>query len=120
MLIGGKRHLAMAAGRADGQERVAWPSPLAESTERMPAMRGRRVSVLATGDPMHFGIGATLAGRVPPEEMTIVPHVSAFSLAAARLAWPLDDVDALSLHGRPVEQLALARRARRAAPDPRA
>ena len=73
----------------------------------MLAMRGRRVTVLATGDPMCFGIGATLAGRVAPEEMTIVPHVSAFALAAARLVWPLDRVTMLSVHGRPIEQLAL-------------
>ncbi len=70
-------------------------------------MRGRRVCVLATGDPMFFGVGATLAARVPCEEMTIVPERSAFSLAAARLAWPLETTTVLSLHGRPVEKLSL-------------
>jgi precorrin-6Y C5,15-methyltransferase (decarboxylating) len=62
--------------------------------------------VLATGDPMQFGIGATLARHVPPDEMIVVPGVSAFSLAAARLAWPLDRVAMLTLHGRPVDQLS--------------
>jgi precorrin-6Y C5,15-methyltransferase (decarboxylating) len=71
------------------------------------AMRGRRVCVLATGDPMHFGIGATLSEFVRPEEMTVVPAASAFALAAARLGWPLDDVATLSVHGRPVAALAL-------------
>jgi precorrin-6Y C5,15-methyltransferase (decarboxylating) len=104
LLIGGERHLAMVP--ADGRERLAWPSPLSRLVECIPAMRGRRVCVLATGDPMLFGIGATLARCVPPEEMTIVPGVSAFSLAAARLAWPLDRVAMLTLHGRPVDQLS--------------
>ena len=105
VLIGGERHLAMIP--ANGAERLAWPSPVSNLVERIPKMRGRRVCVLATGDPMQFGIGATLARHVPAEEMTVVPGVSAFALAAARLAWPLDRVEKINLQGRPVEQLAL-------------
>src|SRR5687768_84961 len=108
VLIGGDRHLAMAAapGAENGRERIAWPAPLSRLVERIPQMRGRRVCVLATGDPMSFGIGTTLARHVAPEEMTILPGVSAFTLAAARLAWPLDRTACLTLHGRPVDLLA--------------
>jgi precorrin-6B C5,15-methyltransferase / cobalt-precorrin-6B C5,C15-methyltransferase len=105
VLIGGKRHLAMVP--ESNAERRCWPTPLLDLVERIPAMRGRRVCVLATGDPMHFGIGATLATCVPSEETTIVPNLSAFSLAAARLQWPLESAALLTLHGRPVEKLAL-------------
>ena len=105
ILIGGARHLAMLP--ADGRERLAWPSPMCQLVDRIPKMRGRRVAVLASGDPMWFGIGATLARRVAPAEMTIVPAPSTFSLAAARLGWALDETAAISLHGRPVEALAL-------------
>ena len=109
VLIGGERHLAMIPARDDtGEaERLAWPSPIAPLVERIPKMRGRRVCVLATGDPMRFGIGATLARLVAPEEMSILPGISAFALAAARLLWPLDSVETINLQGRPVEQLAL-------------
>src|SRR5262249_3616948 len=62
----------------------------------------------ATGDPMHFGIGVTLAKRVAREEIAIHPHRSAFSLAAARLAWPLAEVECLTFHGRPIELLTAA------------
>jgi precorrin-6Y C5,15-methyltransferase (decarboxylating) len=103
VLIGGDRHLAMVPD--DGRERLAWPSPLSPMLERIVAMRGRRVAVLATGDPMHFGIGATLARHVPPDEMTVVPHVSAFALAAARLIWPIEQTAIVTLHGRPLETL---------------
>jgi precorrin-6Y C5,15-methyltransferase (decarboxylating) len=104
VLVGGARHLAVIQGCARrNQERLCWPSPLSDMVERIAAMRGRRVCVLATGDPMHFGIGATLSRRIAAEEMTIVPGLSAFALAAARLAWPLDGVTALSVHGRPLE-----------------
>jgi len=61
--------------------------------------------VLATGDPMHFGIGVALARRVPAAEMTIIPAPSAFSLACARLGWPLPEVATLTLHGRPRDLL---------------
>ncbi len=62
--------------------------------------------VLATGDPMHFGIGVALARRVPAEELAVHPHVSAFSLAAARMRWPLADTECLTIHGRPLDLLA--------------
>ncbi len=79
-----------------------WSSPLSEMVERVLGWRGRRVVILATGDPMHYGIGATMARRLSVDEMTVVPAPSAFSLAAARLGWPLQDVETISLHGRPV------------------
>lgn len=105
VLVGGERHLAMIP--PDGRERHAWPKPLASLVPRILAMRGRNVCILSTGDPMQFGIGATLAAHVPAEEMRIVPSLSAFTLAAARLAWPMDRVTCLSLHARPVEPVAL-------------
>ncbi|MGQ7793344.1 precorrin-6y C5,15-methyltransferase (decarboxylating) subunit CbiE [Faunimonas sp. B44] len=105
ILVGGERHLAMVP--PDGRERIAWPSPLSVLVERIGTLRGRRITVLATGDPMHFGIGTTLARHVPADEMIVIPGLSAFSLAAARLAWPLDRTAMLTLHGRPLETLAL-------------
>lgn len=106
VLVSSKRHLDRMPAVPGRQERIVWTAPLAETTDRVLAMRGRRVAVLATGDPMHFGIGATVAGRVSPEEVTVVPHVSSFALAAARMLWPLDDVALISVHGRPVARAA--------------
>ena len=104
VLAGGHRHLAMVPPGA--AERLAWQSPFADNLPRLDALRGRRVCLLASGDPMWFGIGATLAGRYPAAEVTVAPHPGAFSLAAARLGWPLQDVHCLSIHGRPLEALA--------------
>jgi precorrin-6Y C5,15-methyltransferase (decarboxylating) len=107
LLVGGERHLAMVPTRAEGScERLVWPSPLLDMVDRIAAMRGRRVCVLATGDPMHCGIGATLARKIAPEEMIVVPGISAYSLAAARLGWPLERSTLVTLHGRPVETFA--------------
>lgn len=106
ILVGGARHLAMVPD--DGREKIEWPSPLLAIVERLRGLRGQKVCVLASGDPQWFGIGSTLGRAFSSDEMRIVPGQSAFSLAAARLAWPIDDVCCMTLHGRPVELLRTA------------
>ncbi len=106
LLVGGERHLAMVPER-DGQQRQTWTRPLSDLVARIHAYKGRRVTVLATGDPMWFGIGVTLAKHVPAAEMLILPQAGAFSLAAAKLGWALDAAECITLHGRPLDLLAL-------------
>jgi precorrin-6Y C5,15-methyltransferase (decarboxylating) len=101
VLFGGKRVLALVP--EDGRERVSWPSPLSAVMDDIQRRRGQRVCVLATGDPLHYGVGVTLAKEIPCEEMTVIPAPSAFSLACARLGWSRGEVETLTLHGRPLE-----------------
>ena len=105
VLVGGARHLGMVPDH--GAERIRWERPLTVTIDAIAAQRGRRVTVLASGDPMWYGIGVALSRRFPREEMAIVPQPSAFSLAAARLGWPLADCAAITLHGRPLDTLRL-------------
>jgi precorrin-6Y C5,15-methyltransferase (decarboxylating) len=105
VLVGGARHLASAPHH--GAERIVWGRPLTRTIDAIQARRGQRVAVLASGDPMWYGIGVALSCRFPREELTILPQRSAFSLAAARLGWPLADCAAISLHGRPLDTLRL-------------
>jgi precorrin-6B C5,15-methyltransferase / cobalt-precorrin-6B C5,C15-methyltransferase len=87
-------------------ERVTWPSPLVPALPGLlEAHRGRRIAVLASGDPMFHGIGTTLLRLVGAEGVRVVPHPSSVSLAAAHLGWALQDVDVLSLVTAPVEEL---------------
>ena len=79
-------------------ERIAWPSPL------LPALPGlfeahpaRPACVLASGDPMFHGIGATLVRLLGADRVRVLPHPSSASVAAARLGWPLATTDVLSL-----------------------
>ena len=69
------------------------------------ARRGERVCVLASGDPFLHGVGVTLSRLVPPGSMCVYPAPSAFSLAAARLGWPLQETTCLSVHGRSVDNM---------------
>jgi precorrin-6Y C5,15-methyltransferase (decarboxylating) len=98
VLVGGRRQLALVAH--ERAERLAWRRPLEATFDDLEARRGRKVVVLASGDPMCFGVGEALARRFAPGEMRVLPAPSAFSLVCARLGWSLRDVECLSVHGR--------------------
>lgn len=102
LVVGGARHLELASSLIRG-ERLAWPSPLHKAFDQIGARRGTSVVVLASGDPFNYGVGKQLVERFAVEEMLCVPQPSAFSLAAARLGWALQDVAQVSLHGRALE-----------------
>jgi precorrin-6B C5,15-methyltransferase / cobalt-precorrin-6B C5,C15-methyltransferase len=102
LVCGGKRHLELADSLITG-ERHQWLSPLERSVEFIAAARGRKVCVLASGDPFLFGMGATLSRTIDRSEMSVIPAPSSFSLAASRLGWPLQDLALVSLHGRPLD-----------------
>ncbi len=100
VLIGSARLLAKLPDTAS--ERLLWPEPFSEVVNRIRPLRGRSTVVLATGDPLNYGVARKLLEIVPASEITVVPGISAFSLAAARMGWSLPDTDTLTLHGRPV------------------
>jgi len=99
-LIGGARHLAMIPPGAS--QRKEWDTPLAQTIDWITTLKGRRMVVLASGDPMWFGVGNALLRAVPIAEVLVLPSPSAFSLACARLGWSVADSDCLTLHGRPL------------------
>jgi precorrin-6Y C5,15-methyltransferase (decarboxylating) len=102
LVVGGKRHLALASGLIRGRT-LAWPSPIGEAMPEIEKHRGRPVVVLASGDPFHYGVGDLLLRSIPAAETLCLPQSSAFSLAASRLGWSLQDVALVSLHGRALE-----------------
>jgi len=102
LVVGGARHLELAGELIKGR-RLAWPSPMTDAFSEIERDRGRAVVVLASGDPFHFGVGKQLAEFVPAEEFLCLPQPSAFSLAAARMGWSLQDVSLVTLHGRALQ-----------------
>ncbi len=103
IIIGGDRHHRLS--NAVTAERISWPSPFSDLIDQLVSYRGRRVVVLATGDPLWYSVGARIGRTIPPEQITYHPQLSAFQLAAARMGWSLADVETLTVHGRPVEQM---------------
>ncbi|PLW78630.1 precorrin-6y C5,15-methyltransferase (decarboxylating) subunit CbiE [Cohaesibacter celericrescens] len=100
-IIGGQRHLAMIADDlTPDAERIVWPSPFSKIYAELEKIRGQQVVILASGDPMCFGIGGTLTRHFDRSEMRVLPAPSSFSLAASRLGWPLNKTSQLTIHGR--------------------
>jgi precorrin-6Y C5,15-methyltransferase (decarboxylating) len=102
LVIGGKRHLALADPLIKGR-RLSWPSPIGDVLPQIDKVRGHPVAVLASSDPFHYGVGDLLMRAVSADETLCLPQPSSFSLAAARLGWSLQDVTPVSLHGRALE-----------------
>lgn len=104
IVFGGARHLALARPLIRGEPKQ-WPSPFSLAPSEVVSLRGRRVCVLASGDPFFYGVGATLAAHVAADETWVVPAPSAFSLAASRLGWAMQDSVLLSVHGRALDRV---------------
>ena len=107
LLYGGARHLDLIPNFGSSATRIPWPSPMAPAVQQiLTEYRGkRRVAVLASGDPMLHGVGVPLTRDLVVSEFRVIPQVSAFSLACARLGWPIAETTLVTLVNRPVEQL---------------
>lgn len=100
VIFGGPRHLALVGAGARGRE---WPVPF--DVAPVLALRGRRVVVLASGDPFWFGAGSSLVPHLAAGEWLSLPAPSTFALAASRLGWRLEETACLGLHAAPFERL---------------
>ncbi|WP_374193054.1 precorrin-6y C5,15-methyltransferase (decarboxylating) subunit CbiE [Streptomyces sp. AV19] len=108
VVVAGPRQLALLPPDC-AAERVAWPSPLRPAVPGLlAAHEGRRMCVLASGDPMFFGIGRALAEELGPDRLRVLPHPSSASYACARLGWPLEETEVVSLVGRPLAAVGAA------------
>jgi precorrin-6Y C5,15-methyltransferase (decarboxylating) len=103
VIVGSARQLALVS-EAPGVKR-AWPSPIDGLVDELVAGIDASVCVLASGDPMLHGIGATLARRLGAGRLAVYPHPSACALACARLGWPAAEVELVSAVGHPPEVL---------------
>ncbi|MFC9858501.1 MULTISPECIES: precorrin-6y C5,15-methyltransferase (decarboxylating) subunit CbiE [unclassified Streptomyces] len=108
VLIGGERQLGLLPPSCTGR-RVPWPSPLRPAVPRLlAAHRGSAIAVLASGDPMFYGIGRALTEELGAGALHVLPHPSSVSYACARLGWPVEDTEVVTLVGRPAARLAAA------------
>lgn len=104
IVMGPPRHLGLLPAQT-AQTRIEWPVPFADGIAQLLELRGRKVAVLASGDPFWFGAGSVLTKRLSSDEWLAFPGASSFSLAASRLGWPLENTHCLGLHAAPLERL---------------
>lgn len=100
IVFGGQRHLALAGVADKGR---AWPVPF--SIAPVLELRGRRVAILASGDPFWHGAGGSIAAHLTAGEWQTYPAPSVFSLAAATLGWRIEETACLGLHAAPFARL---------------
>jgi precorrin-6Y C5,15-methyltransferase (decarboxylating) len=103
VLVGGERHHQLVAEHP--AERIVFRSDASALAERVAqlAQTGRRVVVLASGDPLFFGVGPALTARLGRDQIEVHPNLGSVQLAFARLGEPWHDAAVLSAHGRPLE-----------------
>ncbi|MGH3451029.1 MAG: precorrin-6y C5,15-methyltransferase (decarboxylating) subunit CbiE, partial [Haloechinothrix sp.] len=105
VLFGSPRQLELVPDNT--ADRIAWPSPLLPRLDALLAEHtGRRICVLASGDPLLSGIGTTLVRRFGVEAVRILPAISSVSLARARLGWSFEETEVISSVGRSVHRVA--------------
>lgn len=110
LLFGSARQLALLPGPPEVPgRRSVWPTPLLPALPELFAATGdERVCVIASGDPLLYGIGARLVRLLGPDRVRVLPHASSVSLACAKLGWPVERTVVCSAVGRPVAAVRAA------------
>ena len=106
--VAGRRQTAHLSYFPDWQgERLEIDADLSRVIERLKQvhLQSSLYVVLASGDPLLYGIGRKLLENFSREELIFLPHVSSVQLAFARLKEPWEDAVIVSLHGRPMDML---------------
>lgn len=102
ILVGGERHLDMIESSA---RKISWGVGLNHGIDEIKANQDKEICVLATGEPLWFGIGTTLLRHIDKDHIQVHPTSGAFSLAAARMGWAIPDCVCMTIHGRALENL---------------
>ena len=100
VIAGSARQLALLPDLPGRQ--IPLPSPLLPQLDEL-VSANPGMCLLASGDPMLHGIGATLTRRLGTGKMRVLPAVSCVALACARLGWAEHEVDVVSVVSRRAE-----------------
>ncbi|MGB7802790.1 cobalt-precorrin-7 (C(5))-methyltransferase [Buttiauxella sp.] len=106
ILVGGARQLALFA-HCRGKTRLL-DSDLDGLILWLSEHLHQRVVVLASGDPLIYGIGKRLAACFPPEQLRIIPGISSIQYLCAKAAVDMNDLWITSSHGREPDFAAIA------------
>ncbi len=104
ILAGGKRHLSFFPDHA-AQKVVLDRNVEATLAGLKKSCRGKRVVVLASGDPNFYGVAPLVCKVFGKKNVSVLPNITAFQAACARVRENWEDAVFISLHGRPLSQL---------------
>lgn len=106
LLVGGERHLAFFPDLDTGKLPIKTSVQAVIEEIRQQLAAGRSIAVLASGDPLFYGIGGLLAKKLGADGVRIIPHFSSVQLAFSRMKESSQDAYIDSVHGRPMKGLA--------------
>jgi precorrin-6Y C5,15-methyltransferase (decarboxylating) len=99
VLIGGRRHLA--DFDSCSSDKIEIHKNIKEILDRLKHRPpSQKMVVLASGDPLYYGIGSLIVKTVGPDQVQIIPNVSAVAAAFAKIKESWQDAEVVSLHGR--------------------
>lgn len=104
ILFGGERHLEFF--QSHPAEKVVVKSNLKEVAAQINLLLGKkRMVVLASGDPLFYGIGKYILSKVERDKVEILPFTSSMQLAFAKIKESWEDAHLVSLHAKPMDDL---------------
>jgi len=101
LVIGSKRQLEVVQPSLDKQDTLLLPK-LNQLKTVIEESTASQVVVLASGDPLYYGIGRWLSKQFSAEQLRYYPAVSSIQAACHSIGLSLQDAKVISLHGRPV------------------
>jgi len=106
-VVGSERQLKVVAHLLDEDQKQKILPPLKALSQwlREEKLSESSFSILASGDPLYFGIGRWFLKHYPIDVLNFYPAVSSIQAACHEIGVALQDVEVLSLHGRPLAQI---------------
>lgn len=106
-VLGSHRQIAVIENLLMDQEIHHFPkfSELPNWVSSQQEMGNKEIVILASGDPLYFGIGRWFSQQYDQQQLRFYPAVSSIQAACHEIGLSLQDVDIISLHGRPLHSL---------------
>lgn len=106
VIIASNRQIEFVADLVSKQtEHCQYPSPIENLQSLIEYYGDKNIAILASGDPLFFGIGAWLSRHIPLEKLHFYSNISSIQAAFARIKQPWQQAKIISLHGRPLISL---------------
>lgn len=101
-IIGAPHQLEKVAHFNTQANKITYPSPFSALSEWLLAHQQQRIVLLASGDPLYYGLGDWLVRTVGREQLIFHANISSVQAAFHQLGLPWQDAETISLHGRPL------------------
>lgn len=105
VVVGGQRHLAFVPDFSG--ETLDWSNGVDATLDAMGTKLHLNIVVLASGDPLYFGVAKNVIERFGAARVQVLPVPGAVSLTCAAMGWSQADVQVVTVHGRALENLNL-------------